>query len=348
MFCNSCLRNSDRTKENYKNATNARVVRTGGLARYKCRPQEFHTQTTAESGVGWLNVQKLDSMAMLTLMPEAVFSFAALLGSKIDDERAKESNVYTAAKACREQLGGTIGKPWMSCVVQGLVGMQEKASWRERNHLMAIDSTQLDRLLPGGHEDHNTDFLKQTLRNYSCEVADGGSPILRSFQWTYHPPDPCDDALSLGADPSRFKYSPGFLPAGDELRSGSMTEQEAKDACDADQGCAGFTYEDALRRLHSLGASAIHTVHLKSHVEGNPIGGEASGWHTWRKLRRMDCSPAARQLRAAPMPLTVHVLRESPPVYVVDDFVSDDECSGMLLTTHYLLLTTYHLLLTTY
>lgn len=107
-----------------------------------------------------------------------------------------------------------------------------------------------------------------------------------------------------------------------------MTEKEAMASCLEEEACAGFTFETAASTSRSAGTK--HTVLFKASTEGQSA---APGWHAWHKKHVLDCSPAARLRRAAPVVLTVHVLRESPPVFVVDDFVSDKECEAMLKET---------------
>lgn len=60
---------------------------------------------------------------------------------------------------------------------------------------------------------------------------------------------------------------------------------------------------------------------------------EGADWHTFRKKVPLDCSTEARERRGAARTLTVKVLRESPPVYLVDDFVTDAECDHMVHST---------------
>ena len=47
----------------------------------------------------------------------------------------------------------------------------------------------------------------------------------------------------------------------------------------------------------------------------------------------LDCSLLARRARLLPRRLKVDVLREAPPVYVVHDFLSVEECGFMMNKT---------------
>jgi hypothetical protein len=271
-------------------------------------------------------------------MPLAA-AFGSLFGSTVDKTFAiRERLAIDACDRCREKLGHTLNASWMSCVAKDLYERQEAArskadpgSGEKRVRYYPVEEDELDRLSPGGRPGARTDELMNIMRNYSCEVADGGSQPVRHFTWTWRPADPCANATGGSSDDS-FKYSPGFLPAGNDLRAKFMSEQAAKQECAADVQCAGVTFS-APEDSRSPGAE--HNMLFKSSAEG---WNAASGWHTWRKQHRPDCSAAARQQRAAspewsPTELTVHVLRESPPVYVVDDFVSDAECDAMLADT---------------
>ena len=52
-------------------------------------------------------------------------------------------------------------------------------------------------------------------------------------------------------------------------------------------------------------------------------------WQTWRRRgagNPLDCSLLARRARLVPRRFQVDVLRDSPPVYVVNDFLTEEEC----------------------
>ena len=273
---------------------------------------------------------------MLALLPLLVPAFGPLFSS----EATRESIVVDSCEKCRSKLGHTLGDEWMSCVTNDLTEVQTTAKAEGSRKYFPVEQDEMTRQRPGGFRSGRSDELANIMRNYSCEIADGGSQPIRSFQWTYQPSDPCAGSSSSrssngssnheDADISmpHFSYASGFLPAGHDLRSAEMTEAEAKEACWADEHCAGFTYTSALEP--EARAVGTHRMLFKSSAEGQS---GATGWHTWRKLKVLDCSPEARARRAQPLPLTVNVLRESPPVYVVDDFVSDDECDSMLSET---------------
>ena len=247
----------------------------------------------------------------------------------------REKHILSAAETCHETLGHTLGVAFFSCVVHTLLERQAAAKAAGSFKYYALGEDELQRLLPGTYGSARADELMNTLRNYSCEVDDGGSKPVRSFDWTYEPADPCaskDGADGLAARPPTteelFVYAPGFLPAGNDLRSAHMTEAEAKAACASDADCAGLTFQ--AEEESRSDTSQRHNMLFKRSAEGQT---GTTGWHTWRKLHVLNCSLERRRLRSAPMTLRVNVLRESPPVYVVDDFVSDSECDRMLAET---------------
>mmetsp|Transcript_10826 Transcript_10826/g.31753 ORF Transcript_10826/g.31753 Transcript_10826/m.31753 type:complete len:257 (+) Transcript_10826:3-773(+) len=63
----------------------------------------------------------------------------------------------------------------------------------------------------------------------------------------------------------------------------------------------------------------------------------AEGWHSFkRRAAAVDCSPPPGASRRPPPPAveySVGVLREEPPIYVVDGFVSRAECEAMVNAT---------------
>ena len=186
------------------------------------------------------------------------------------------------ADECYESLGHALETAFLSCVVDKLLERQKKAKaagmeyypvapheyepWRPRRH--------------GGGG--NSDQLKDLLRNYSCDVEDGGSQPLRSMTWEYRPPDPCGEVGDGSAPPPpAYVHKPGFLPQGSDLPEvgagrGPLTEAEAEAACSAVKGCAGFTYHSQEPRS----PTGKHTMHFKSaatQVTANPE------WHSFKR-----------------------------------------------------------------
>lgn len=265
-------------------------------------------------------------------------AFGPLFSSAIDKTFAvRESLAIDSCKHCYEQLGHTLNETWMGCVTSDLFERQEVAKRQaadvgsgEKPRYYPVEADELSRLMPGGQHGARTDELMNIMRNYSCEVSDGGSQPLRSFTWTWRPADPCSANVTSGRAGDahgEFQYLAGFLPAGNDLRAKQMTEEAAKDECANDEQCAGITFSAP---TSSRAPGAVQNVLFKTSAEG---WNGAASWHTWRKLRKLDCSDEARKRRSAPLNLTVHVLRESPPVYVVDEFVTDSECDAMLADT---------------
>ena len=259
---------------------------------------------------------------MLTLLCAAApLGFGPLVAVAERRRQQKESIVTAAADACRMRYNHTLGSLWLRCVVDELLTAKKVAAAAGEKFLLdGIADDEFVRLSPGGTYSSQTDQLMNMLRNYSCEVADGGSMPIRSFEWAYQPRDPC--ATINGTDEERFRYHTGFLPAGNDLRSASMTEEAAKVACLADENCAGFTFSGS-RDV----TGETYNILFKTSSAGQSA---ASGWHSWHKRTPLDCSPSARSRRTAPTRFTVHVLRESPPVYMVDNFVSDEDCDAMV------------------
>ena len=282
---------------------------------------------------------------LLSLLLPSVATFGSLFSKVIDRTfLAREALAVDACKRCHERLGHTLNETWQRCVTDDLIQRQESAKATPPNSEQKgpthypVDSDEFNRLRPGGRYGDKTDELMNIMRNYSCEVADGGTQPLRKFTWNWQPSDPCANRSrgggggAIGDDGSEhhgpeFAYTNGFLPAGNDLYSRTITEEAAKLVCAKDEQCAGYTFSaDSAARTEA----ATHNMLFKSSAEGATV---TSGWHTWRKLRTLDCSADARQRRSTPVALTVHVLRESPPVYVVDDFVTDAECEAMLAET---------------
>ena len=158
---------------------------------------------------------------------------------------------------------------------------------------------------------------------------------MRSPFAQYQPPDPC-----AGKKPSApFRYKMGFLPAGDDLLAvwtgtrwravrpedahptwPPMTVPEAQSACLLHKQCAGFTFSHPTKD-----ETQKHVMHFKMAADGATA---AEGWHTYKKIKT-DCRPGRRPPPPSNMRYRVDVLRESPPVYIVRDFVDVAECDHM-------------------
>ena len=239
----------------------------------------------------------------------------------------------TAGARCSTRLGHALGYEWMRCVVDDLLLQQSVAEEKGVSEFFPTVPHEMDPFRPKAGEHgagaRTAETLKELLRNYTCDVADGGSQPLRTFTWKYTPKQPCPDHPDLSGVSGLFSYRPGFLPAGDDLPhlGKRMSEEEAVRACAAAAECAGFTY-NAPR-----GGGGDKPIIFKSRADDVTA---ASGWHTHVK-RHTDpagCAPGAAAGGArAPRQYTVRVLRESPPVYLVDDFLSPDECAQMVNAT---------------
>mmetsp|Transcript_23262 Transcript_23262/g.65215 ORF Transcript_23262/g.65215 Transcript_23262/m.65215 type:complete len:148 (-) Transcript_23262:1195-1638(-) len=104
-----------------------------------------------------------------------------------------------------------------------------------------------------------------------------------------------------------------------------MSEAAAMALCAAHKACAGFTYNSGDRGR----ARGEEEVLFKSLAENVAV---APGWHTVRKRADsgVDCRPGLRPPAPPPITFNVKVLREEPPVFQVDGFVSEKLCQAMV------------------
>lgn len=262
-------------------------------------------------------------------------------------DAATAAQVRESCKRCHEQYGHTLttaeGDSWMHCVVDDLLARQRAAiAAGESDYFSLTPHTRPPAPFaaePSGAGlfsfSSSSDTLKNLLRDYSCDVADGGSQPVRRAEWAYSPPDPCA-APQADAGGGAFIYKRGtYLSAGNELDdlNGVMDVEAALARCEADSRCQGFTFSHAGEPAAAGQPPAgKHPMLFKSRHEASGPGAE---WHTYkRRATPLRCppaaSPSAERLdappRAAERTFRVDVLRESPPVYVVHDFVSDREC----------------------
>lgn len=260
------------------------------------------------------------------------------------DEHPEEAKVTAACELCSAQLGHALNTSWTGCVVDELLLQQNEAKKAGRSDFFPVVPHKLDPFATrdragAGDGVRTSELLKNLLRNYSCDHADGGSQPVRSMTWEYRPADPC---AAVGDKPrAPFAYKAGFLPAGDDLVSvwsgdrwlpaaaaatqPQLTVVEAQAACLLHKRCAGFTFNSPSRDEAHL----KHTVHFKTIANG---ASPADGWHTYKQLRN-DCRPGHRPPPPSVQRFQVDVLREEPPVYVVRDFVDDAECEHMTTLT---------------
>jgi hypothetical protein len=282
--------------------------------------------------------RSLSRRLLLLLLAWAEKSHAYYSG----DGHPEEHRVAEAGEVCRARLGHAVGSEWMKCTIGELVRLQERAQAAGVSdyfpvvpHLMEPLRADPAARKERGHAEgaRTSELLKNLLRNYSCDVADGGSQPVRSMTWEYQPPDPCGDSSDdpNAPLPAAFSYKPGFLPAGNDLPElGSLfTEAEAEKVCLASKQCAGFTYHAPSRGR----AGARHTIHFKSIAEGSSDDGSGN-WHTMkRRSQGLVCSGAMRRPPPPRLRLRVDVLRESPPVDIVPDFATERECEHMMNQT---------------
>ena len=271
-------------------------------------------------------------LLLLLLHALSVGGFGSLLFNRHRPNAAaiEEGCAIKACDACRQRLNHTLGEDWMRCVATTLEEWQ-KAAMENGSAYFPVGEGEYDRLRPAGTHGQRTDELMNIMRNFSCEVDDGGSQPIRSFKWSYHPIDQCGNRSSETASGYESRLLKGFLPAGNDLRDAMMTEEEATASCEADDSCRGVTFQAADGRRTATLKTQKHRMLFKSSGDGFSAAG--GGWYTLLKKKMQDCSEEARRRRTAPREMTVHVLRESPPVYAVDDFASDAECEHMVSDT---------------
>jgi len=170
----------------------------------------------------------------------------------------------------------------------------------------------------------------------TCDIADGGTQPLRSETWEYVPRDPCegftsrDDRALNVPKPPKYKHQPGFVAGTPELEHplgtvADLTEEEAEAKCDASSSCGGFTFSG--RRS----PGARHVVHFKSSAKEVTAGRD---WHSFKKIASAaKCAGALSPPPPQPLRFQVDVLRDSPPVFVVHDFATEEECDHMMNVT---------------
>ena len=84
--------------------------------------------------------------------------------------------VRAAASACHASLGHAQGIAWLVCVQTTLI------------------------YEPAGFPLLQEGTLLKDLLNYTCDVADGGTPAIRSVTWSWKPPGSTVTPLTLRAD----------------------------------------------------------------------------------------------------------------------------------------------------
>jgi hypothetical protein len=246
---------------------------------------------------------------MAASLQSAVLAFGPLFSSA----EQRETVAVGACERCKDRLGHTLGDEWMSCVTDDLLDLQKSAKSDGSRKYFPLEREEAKRLWPGGARFGRTDELANIMRNYSCEIADGGSRPVRSFQWTFHPSDPCDGGSSShsgaggdgdgGGGQRRFAHARGFLPAGNDLRSAQLTEAAAQDKCWADEKCAGFTF--SFSGTEAERARVTHNVMFKSSAEGQSPAecalraSTAACARRVRSLSRRMCCPRVLSWRTA-------------------------------------------------
>lgn len=185
--------------------------------------------------------------ALLTLMCGAAAYFAG-------SNHPQQDRVAVIGENCREKLGHALEKEWMGCVVDGLLDEQEAARKAGRRDYFPVaehtfepwSAVRGDQSSSEGLQ--TSELLKDLLRNFSCDVEDGGSAPLRSMTWEYQTPDPCAKSPDEKGAARDFVHKDGFLPAGNDLQlhsGGAVTQAEAERLCLHSKSCRGFTFHSA-------------------------------------------------------------------------------------------------------
>lgn len=252
-------------------------------------------------------------------------------GTVVDHPQLHKVN--ETAQACRKELGHTLGDDWFGCVLQRLLKEQDEAEAEKRPYFPMVPHTlsPLKATRPAGPPSSREAYslsstFKDTLRDISCDVADGGSQPVRTTTWEHFPREPCPGASrrGKGSKAAVMMYRQGYLPAGGEMEhlNGEMTEAQAAAKCSKDERCVGFTYNAPARDK-----MARHRMHFKSAENSGNVGPSAE-WHSLRKRRHPErCSVPLPDLHQT---FAVDVLRESPPVFVVHDFATEEDCAEMV------------------
>ena len=284
---------------------------------------------------------------------------AALLGGPSSRDRAAAdgppADVKQAFLTCHAALGHTLtrgNESWSACVVQELLARQEAAK-RER-------STSYYRIVPhrpperpfGPSPEHNqpgaaasSDDLRNWMRDFSCDADAVGSVPARSFSWSHTPADPCAHADLSAAGTSfahrRDVYLSGCCNDLAELgRDGPMTAAAAEGVCEAHPECQGFTFQASEEQARSGALQILFKAR-------GDLSGAGAGWHAFTRrsaatrAQLAECKSRAEAAAAAasgearaaagppPRSFEVGVLRETPPVYLVREFLTEAECEAM-------------------
>ena len=205
--------------------------------------------------------------------------------------RSSEDQLTPTFDMCRERLGNSLGTPWMRCVVDTLLELQERAKAEGTAYYAISPHTYEPFSEVPGLGSRSSDELKNRMRDYSCDVEDGGSQPIRTTSWEYAPSadHPCAAATAMGAaaDTPLFAYKANrFLPAGGDLvqkpmfgTKTPMSVDRAKELCGAHAECTGFTFSAAVDADALL--TMVHHVTFKRSAAEPSVG---EHWHTWRKM----------------------------------------------------------------
>jgi len=235
-----------------------------------------------------------------------------------EPDHPQMDKVGEAGSLCFKQLGVAHGDGWVACVVDSLLKQQQAARQSGRDDFFPLVPQLLQPFGPMQHGPgaETSEALKHLLRNFSCDVEDGGSLGQREITWSWRPPAASNGAL---AEQREFTYKKGYLPAGNDLHNAQMSENEAMEACGKMETCEGFTFQ-----ANSRAPEKRHSVFFKSSSVG---GGGDGGWHHYRRRPRGPPLPSVGT--DEPRELRVEVLRETPPVYLVHEFATQEECDYM-------------------
>ncbi len=228
-----------------------------------------------------------------------------------------------AAKQCAHHLGHALGKEWQACVVDALLDAKRTALEAGHERYFDLPQHSYEPLTPLSRAPMGQLF-RNLLRNFTCDFDDGGTPPLRSQTWEYETPDPCA-AYGKGPPPPAFLAKPGFLPGGDDIQElqGMYTEKDARAACLKEPRCKAITFHSETRS-----PSSRSLFYFKDRLGAIS---EGAHWHTLKRLPSMaEVCGEGGYTPPPPLRLRVDVLRVSPPVYLVHDFLTDEECDHLV------------------
>ena len=119
----------------------------------------------------------------------------------------KSKLLSNRARSAKDKLGHTLGDEWMSCVVEDLGAVREAAEQEGTRKFFPVSADEMTRLRPGGNRYGRSDELGNILRNYSCEIPDGGSSLSAPSIGPTRRPIRAQPAMAMAAAAARSSRS---------------------------------------------------------------------------------------------------------------------------------------------